>query len=232
MKDRMIIFTCVTTIIGFMVAIQFQSTKEPEIRDTRNIHELRQALTFEKERQKELNEELENQAEMLYQLQQTEDLEPIMTDAIEELKVRAGLTEVSGQGIIIEVSPIFEEDYGGGAIRSVPPYLLRMLLNELNIYGAKEIAVANQRIISTTPIREANGVTLINSNRVTQFPLKIRVLSDDPESLHHAVMASRAREYFSYENLSINSTPINYITLPPYDRTLRVRHMEIVKEES
>ncbi|MCD8509647.1 MAG: DUF881 domain-containing protein [Bacillus sp. (in: Bacteria)] len=231
MKDKMIIFTCITTIIGFMVAIQFQSTKEPEIRDTRNIHELRQALTQEKDRQKELNGELEKQMELLYQLQQRENLEAVMSDAIEELKSRAGLTEVSGQGVIIEISQMYEDEYAP-VLNSVPPYLLRMLLNELNVNGAKEVAVANQRIISTTPIREANGVTLINRSRVTQFPLRIRVLTDDPEGLHHAIMSSMSREYFSYENLTINSTPINYVTLPPYDKPLRVRHMELMKEGS
>ncbi|MBU9712426.1 DUF881 domain-containing protein [Evansella tamaricis] len=232
MKDRMIIFTCVTTIIGFMIAVQFQTTKEPEIRDTRNLLELRQDLTSEKERQAELNLEIEKQMELLFQLQQTEDVEEVMTNAISELRERAGLTEVSGQGIVIEVTPIFDENYSSGPIRSVPAYLVRMLINELNINGAKEIAVGNQRIVSTTPIREANGVTLINSSRMAQFPLEIKVISDDPEGLHHAMMSSRSKEFFAYENLSLESTPINYVKLPSYDKALRVRYMETVKEES
>ncbi|MDG5788283.1 DUF881 domain-containing protein [Evansella sp. AB-P1] len=231
MKDRMIVFTCITTIIGFMIAIQFQTTKEPDVRDTRNIHELRQALTVEKERQKELNEEMDKQIEMLYQLQQTENVESVIVDAIDELRERAGLTPISGQGVLIEITPVYQDEFGG-YIHSVPPYLLRLLINELNFNGAKEIAVGNQRIVSTTPIREANGVTLINSNRVTQFPLKVKVLSDDPEGLHHAIMSSISREYFLYENLEINSTPINYVSLPAYEKTYRVRHMEVIKEES
>ncbi|SDY75857.1 Uncharacterized conserved protein YlxW, UPF0749 family [Evansella caseinilytica] len=232
MKDRMIIFTCVTTIIGFMVAVQFQTTKEPEVRDTRNIMELRQALTMEKERQKELNEEIEKQMELLYQLQQTEDVEEVMADTIDELREKAGITEVNGQGVVVEISPMFDEYYSGGSIRSVPPYLLRMLINELNINGAKEIAVGHQRIVSTTAIREANGVTLVNSSRMTQFPLEVRVLTDDPEGLHHAIMSSQSKEFFSYENLSVQSEPVDQVTLPPYERTLRVRYMEQLKEES
>ncbi|MFA9557368.1 DUF881 domain-containing protein [Evansella sp. AB-rgal1] len=231
MKDKMIIFTCVTTIIGFMIAIQFQTTNEPEYRDTRNIHELRQALAMEKDRQKQLNVEMEKQIDLLYQLQQTEDVESVMGDTIDELRERAGLTEINGQGVIIDISLVFDEDYLGGPIRSIPPYLLRMLVNELNINGAKEIAIGHQRLISTSSIREANGVTLINSARVTQFPLRVRVLSDDPESLHHAIMSSQSREFFSYENFSINSTPINYVSLPAFEKPVRVRHMEIIKEE-
>lgn len=232
MKNHMIIFACVTTIIGFMVAVQFQSTKEPEMRDTRNVLELRQTLTAEKDRQKELNEEIDRQLQLLYQLQQTENVEEVMVMTIEDLRERAGLTEVSGAGLILEISPVFDENYTGGAIRSVPPYLIRMLINDLNINGANEIAIAHQRIISTTAIREANGVTLINSSRVSQFPLKIRALTDDPEALHHAIMSSQSKEFFSYENLSIESQPINYVELPAYDKPLRVRHMDLIKEDS
>ena len=42
-------FTLITIIIGFMIAVQFQTVKEPVVRDTRNIWELREALTKELE---------------------------------------------------------------------------------------------------------------------------------------------------------------------------------------
>ena len=48
-------FTVVTVIIGFMIAIQFQTVKEPVVRDTRDIWELREALLKEKELNSNLN---------------------------------------------------------------------------------------------------------------------------------------------------------------------------------
>ncbi|WP_096435499.1 DUF881 domain-containing protein [Alteribacter populi] len=232
MKDRMIVFTIITTIVGFMVAIQFQTTKEPNVRDTRSVMELRQELTAEKERQQELIEELGNQEELLGQLQETENVETVIEEAIEDLRKSAGLTEATGSGVIIEVNPVFDEDYQGGAIRSVPPHLLRMLINELNIYGAKDIAVGSQRIVSTTPIREVQGVTHVNSRRMTTFPLQVRVLTEDPEQLHHYMMTSEIKEYLHYENLELTSTTVSELTLPAYDQTLRVRYMSPIKEES
>lgn len=228
---RKIIFTFIALIIGFMVAIQFQTTNEPVIRDSRNIGQLRHDLTQEKEKQRELNAEIEKQLAVLNQLQQTEDVEGIMLDVIKDLKEKAGLTEISGQGVVIEITPFFDEFYDGAPIRSVPSYLLRMLINELNIHGAKEIAIDNQRIISTTPIREVNGVTLVNGKRVAQFPLTIKVLTDDPEKLHHAIMSSQAKEFFVYESLLLDSKPLNHVTLPAYDKAIRVKHMSLVKEE-
>lgn len=215
-----------------MVAVQFQSVNEPDTRDGRNMAELRQDLVSEKEQQKELNKELEKQREVLYQLEQTEDVEEVMGDVITELQEEAGLTEVSGPGIILEVNVAFDEDYEGGAIRSIPPYLMRLLINELNIQGANHIAIDEKRYVTTTSIREVNGRTLVNGSWLSHFPLEIKVIADDPESLHHAMMSSQSRELFSYENLSLISTPVSQVDLPAYEKNYRVRFMEPVQEES
>jgi uncharacterized protein YlxW (UPF0749 family) len=48
------IFTLIAILIGFMLAIQFQTTKEPVLRDTRDAWELREAIKRELEVQAEL----------------------------------------------------------------------------------------------------------------------------------------------------------------------------------
>ncbi len=229
-KDRMIIFAIVTTIIGFMVAIQFKTTNEPVVRDTRDILQLRQDLRLEKERQQELNEEIDKQLALLNQFNQQDDLEDVMIDALNDLKERAGLTSVSGEGIILEIKPLYT-DYGF-VPETVPPHLLRFLINELNIYNAKEIAIGNERIISTSAIRDVNGVTHVNAKRIATFPLQIKVLANDAQKLHHEMVVSQSVEYFAIENLSLKSTPVNFITLPEYDQALRVRYLQPIKEES
>jgi uncharacterized protein YlxW (UPF0749 family) len=230
MKDRMIIFAIVTTIIGFMVAIQFKTTKEPIVRDTRDILQLRQDLRVEKERQQELNQEIEKQLILLNQLQEKENLEDVMIEALNGLKERAGLTPVSGEGIILEIKPMYT-DYGF-VPQTVPPHLLRILINELNIYNARDIAIGNQRIISTSAIRDVNGVTHVNARRIPNLPLRIKVLTNDAEKLHHEMIVSQSVEYFAIENLSLTSTPINFTTLPGFDQSLRVRYLQPIKEES
>nr|MBA5587433.1 DUF881 domain-containing protein [Anaerobacillus isosaccharinicus]QOY38659.1 DUF881 domain-containing protein [Anaerobacillus isosaccharinicus] len=226
----MIIFAIVTTIIGFMIAIQFKTTKEPVVRDTRDILQLRQDLRVEKERQQELNQEIEKQFLLLSQLQEQENIEDVMIDALNDLKERSGLTPVSGEGIILEIKPMYT-DYGF-IPQTVPPHLLRILINELNIYNARDIAIGNQRIISTSAIRDVNGVTHVNARRIPNLPLRVKVLANDAEKLHHEMIVSQSVEYFAIENLSLTSTPINFTTLPGYDQSLRVRYLQPIKEES
>jgi len=232
MKGRMILFAFVSTMIGLIVAIQVQTNSETESRDTRNLSEIRQALISQKETQQELNAELARQNDILFQLEQTEDVEIVMGDVMDDLEEKAGLTEVSGSGLFIELKIVFDENYTGGGIQSVPPYLLRLLINELNIQGAKHISIGNQRIVSTTAIREANGRTLINGSWMSQFPIEIKVIADDPESIHHAMMSSQASDLLAYENIQFSSTPLNEVTLPAYEKNYRVRYMELVQEGS
>lgn len=227
--DRRIVFAIITTVIGFMLAIQFQTTQEPVVRDTRDILELRQALKVEKERQLELNNEIKKYQTLLNQYEDSL-VESVMEEAIDRLREDVGLTEVTGPGIILEVKPFFNDSTTRNSYYSVSPELLRRLINELNIYNAKEIAIGNQRIITTSAIRDVNGITHINARRIPPLPLKIMVLTDDPEKLHHEMVVSQSVEYFAIENFSLTSTPVNEMTLPAYEQTLRVRYMEQVKE--
>ncbi|WP_261179297.1 DUF881 domain-containing protein [Anaerobacillus sp. CMMVII] len=152
-----------------------------------------------------------------------------MIDALNGLKERAGLTPVSGEGIIIEIKPMYTDF--GYVPQQVPPHLLRILINELNIYNAKEIAIGNQRFISTSAIRDVNGVTHVNARRIPNLPLKVKVLANDAEKLHHEMIVSQSVEYFAIENLSLTSTPINFTTVPGYDQSFRIRYLQPVKEE-
>lgn len=153
-----------------------------------------------------------------------------MIEAMADLESRAGLTPVSGEGVIIEIKPMYT-DYGF-VPQTVPAHLLRFLINELNIYNAKEIAIGNQRIISTSAIRDVNGVTHVNARRIPNLPIQVKVLANDAQKLHHEMIVSQSVEYFAIDNLSLTSTPINFTTVPAFEQSIRVRYAQPMKEES
>ncbi|WP_026674369.1 DUF881 domain-containing protein [Alkalihalobacterium bogoriense] len=236
MKDKRMVFTFVMLIIGFMMAVQFQSTKEPTIRDTRDIRELRNDLQAEQERHQQLVLEIENHLSLLHQYEGSFDneqnVEQVILEQIEQLRKEAGLTEKSGQGIIITIDEMNDDFFIDRPRRSVPPELLRFLVNELNFYGAKDISIGGHRVISTTSFRGVGGVTQLNGGRrLPPLPIQVKVLADDAEKLHNHMVISESNDYFEIEGFSLKSEPINYITLPPFDQTPRVRYMELVKED-
>lgn len=235
-KNQYIIFTVVLFIIGFMLAVQFQSTKEPIIRDTRDIRELRKELRTEQERhqllQIETGKKLQLISEYEYSMtEQKESVEKVIERQIEELMDEAGLTEKTGEGIIITITPLLAEQYHGQQRRAIPPELLRFLVNELNSYNAQHIAIGNQRLVSTSAFRDVGGVTQVNGHRLPPFPIEVKVIAKNAEKLHNEMVVSESNEYFEIENLQMTIERSNSITLPAYDRTPRVRHMEEIKEE-
>ncbi len=218
-----------------MLAIQFQSTQEPVIRDTRDIRELRRELQAEQERRQQLNSEINKAQALLLQYERSvenreEDLIDVLTQQVEELRIDAGLEQLSGEGLIITIDSLYHDQFFGQSKRSPPSEVMRYLVNELNIYGAEEIAVGNERIISTSAFRDVNEITYLNNRRLPPLPLQVKVLSDKYESLHNHMVVSASLEYLEIRGFSLSVEMVDEVEIPAYDQTRRVRYMEEVKE--
>lgn len=219
-----------------MIAIQFQTVQKPEERDTRDIWQLREALLIEKELQSNLLSEMRSIEEKLaaYESKQKLSKEQALRDTYQELKMEAGMTEVKAPGIILKIEPILEEIQLGAPISGgVSPDLLKKLLNELNMYEAKYVAIDGQRIINTTVIRDINNETKIDGHSLTSLPIEVKVAVDNSviaEKLYNRMKASKAAEEFFIDNLKLTvSEPVSELKIPAYDHPIRVRYLESMK---
>ena len=95
----------ITLIIGVMLAIQYQTVKEPVVRDTRDTFELREDLVKEKERYLSLSREIDSNEEKIeqYETERVQSKEYVLKETLNELKAEAGLTEIQTPGIIIQI---------------------------------------------------------------------------------------------------------------------------------
>ncbi|MCA1053425.1 DUF881 domain-containing protein [Rossellomorea aquimaris] len=229
-------FTIITMIVGFMIAIQFQTVKEPVVRDTRDIWELRDALLKEKELNSNMLDEMRAVEEKLetYKTEQKASPEQALKQTLEELKTEAGLTEKKGTGLILTIEPAMEEILLGEKVQSVSPQLLERLVNELNQYDAMDISIDGHRLINTSVIRDINGETNVDGYSITKIPFEVRVLTKDLETakkLYNRMQVSQSVEDFFIDNLRVSiAKPMEEVVLPAYDDTIRVRYMEPVSE--
>lgn len=234
MVNRKLSFTIITIIVGLMVAVQFQTVQQPDIRDTRDTWELRSDLKREQEIQSQIIQEIRKYEATIqeYTKEQKKSKEAALRDTLEDLKKDAGLTEVSGPGIRMTVKPLFGEDILGEVQENISAELLRRFVNELNSYDSEEISIAGQRIVNNTVIREINGRTKVNNAWIPNANFEIIVITDNPTKLYNRLQVSRAMDEFAIENLLLEvSTPINHVTVPAYDEAIRVKYMEPVKAE-
>jgi uncharacterized protein YlxW (UPF0749 family) len=102
------------------------------------------------------------------------------------------------------------------------------------MYEAKYVAIDGRRIINTTVIRDINHETKIDGYTIKTMPIKVVVGVDDnitAEKLYNRMKVSKSTEEFFIENLKLTiSKPVQNVTVPAYDNSIRIRYMEPVKE--
>lgn len=230
-KNKKIGFLIVSVIIGFMLAVQLRLVKEPEVRDTRDTWELKVDLSNEQKLQVQLMKEITSLEQQLarYESELQGSKEQALLHTLEALKEEAGLTEVTGQGILLTIVPLASGMIEREGVQQISPELLKRLINELNMFDAEQIAINDQRVINSTVVREINGITKIDGVSLNTFPIEIKVIAPDAEKIRDRLKVSQSMEEFFIENLSLEiSNTMPSITIPPYRNDITVTYMHSV----
>ncbi|MDF2839588.1 MAG: hypothetical protein K0Q99_359 [Clostridia bacterium] len=222
----------VCIVLGIMLSIQFKTVKtgvgpvsESRARELasqlKKVREERDSLlTMKNDLEKKIRE-YENQAS-------TGSVSAKMLKAeLDNARIIAGLEDVEGPGVIITL-----DDLNFGASVGFPLIShdkLLLLVNELNAAGAEAISINDQRIISTTEIRQAN--VHININTVEFAPPFIIKAIGDPKTLEGAVMM-RGGIIEGIQNIEIAVTVAQEqsIEIPRYNGVMEKRYAKVVKE--
>ena len=227
-KKSKVAVSIICAFFGFMIAIQFQSVQKPKERDTRDMWEVRAQLQEEQKTQQVLYQQLKELEAVSKQYQENTEQQQIQTlqNSIESLKERAGLTRKRTSGVTLTIKPIFhgstEQEYP-----NVTPELLNRLINELNTYGATDIAIESQRVISITSIRNVNGEAYVNNLDLPDLPIEIKVAAEDPSRLLDHMQVSQSKDDFAIENMLLETSFQEVMTLPAYQGNINLDIVEV-----
>lgn len=238
MKKRIISrFTAILFIIGFMVATQYNTINTSDTRDTRDTWEIRQQLSQEKQMHSELLSEINSLDDTLgkYTGPSSNNPEAALKETVEELRMLAGLAEMTGPGIRLEIKPSLESVALGTEITEIPPDLLIRLVNEINRLNGIELSIGGQRIINTTAIRDINGYTTVNGEHISTPPVAIDIMAqskEDLRKLHSLLTASPLHDDFYIDDLTIDiKEPQDELTLPAYSGEINAGYLEAEEGE-
>lgn len=235
-KTVYIRFTIILLIIGFMLAIQYNTVQNPETRDTRDIWAIRQELSKEMETHSELLSEVYvlDQTILKYENMVNESAEIALKDTVEQLKKDMGLVEYSGPGLTINVEPSLESMALGQPVEGISPDLLIRLINEINRFKAKDIEVDGKRIIYSSPIRDVNGKTTVNNIPVRNAPFTIKIGTatlEDAQKMYNQLEASTIGDDFYIDNLKLMiNEPERIIKISSYDQAVNNEFLTEVPE--
>lgn len=227
-------FTLITLIIGIMAAVQYKSLQNPKVTDTRDEWQLKESLKAEQEIQIELLKEIRKYEGQLagYETKRAGSKEEALQKTLEELREKAGLTDVTGSGITLYLAPLFDNIGEEEVAPVLSPQLLQRLVNELHTYGATAVQIADQRIITTTPIRDLNGKVAVNQVVLPSLPLEVKVVAKDAQELYDRMKVSSAFDHFAIDSIELTmSKPEDEITIGRYKGEIDTEHMEAIKAE-
>lgn len=177
-KSKIIMNTVIglmSLILVYVMFIQFRIVKET---DTEGIEfmretELKETLASYKTNYKEVEEELKDVGEKINEYKQNEKSEEatvaLLETEIKDAKMKLGLTDVQGEGIIIEV-----KDTENDNVRYSD---LLLLINELIFAGAEAISINGERIVAMSDIVNVWNFIQINGERKTS-PFEIKAIGD------------------------------------------------------
>ena len=225
-------FTIILLIVGFMVAVQYNTVKKPESRDTRDMWEIRQELSLEKELHSEMLTQIRevNKTITKYENLQSESPAKALNETLESLREEAGLTEVTGPGLELTIKPSLEGIALGQEVTSISPDLLVQLLNEINRFNGHDVSIDGKRIIHSSPIRDINGQTTVNSLIVRTPPFKVRIGNEtieDAEKLYNHLQSSMIADDFFIDNLTLTiGEPQDKIGIPAFDQSIKNKYLK------
>jgi len=159
-----------------------------------------------------------------------------LQDQIKQLKLRAGQTDVSGPGIIIELD---DNTAGAEAAKTNnpdmynPEYYIVHDKNLLYLVGAlkgqaEAIAINNQRLVATSDIRCVGTVIMVNSSRLAP-PFQIKAIGD-PRLLEAAVLNSDEYLILKSREMPFSITKAEDISLPGFKGSNTINYAQSIKE--
>ncbi len=199
-------------ILSMILAWQLKSTYNNS-KINENISVRMEVLKDELIATKNLNEGLRSRnQELVNQIKEYENdkgnytlYEKNLRGELERARMIAGLTDVEGKGIIIEV------DNADGEVEQDD---ILKLLNELKASDAQALSVNGERIISTSEVRKAGRYIIINGKQCLA-PFEIRAIAPK-EKVENAIsmIGGILEELRELYKLSIDVKKVDRVVIP------------------
>jgi uncharacterized protein YlxW (UPF0749 family) len=218
-------------ILGLMLAAQFKNVQKVGGNVSRQrTQELTEYIKKLESDSESLRNQISEYEDIISSYEDASDDETLINE-LSKTKSQAGLLPMEGPGVVVTVDNRYINSWDGGhqIVQNVHYDDLLRLVNELNAAGAEAIAINNERVISTTEIRNAGDYIVINTNRHSA-PFEIMAIGN-PENLEAALnLLGGVVENLS-QILDIKIKTEERIVIPRYEGTINYRFAQPLLEK-
>lgn len=160
----------------------------------------------------------------------------ILKEELGRAEMVAGLTDVTGSGVIVTLKDGSTANQGVGNIVSDSGYgivhdsYVLMFLNELRAAGAEALAINDERILATSEIRCA-GPTISINNTKKAAPFEIKVIGD-PDTLENALrMPGGAVDQSVFYGIDVSIKKSNKLIIKKYTGATTTKYAKVYEVE-
>ena len=226
--------TIIFVLFGFMLATQFRA--RPPIAGNlqyQRAEELSVLLRVAEEQRDTLVEEVSALRDKVAQMQAGEDQEKVLQEELNKARVLAGLTEVKGPGVVIEMSDSQKVAQPGQDpnVFLIHDKDLQDVINATFGAGAEALSVNGQRFVSTTEVVCAGSVIMINGVRVAP-PFRILAIGDSTVLESGLKMRGGVVTNLQFWGIDVKVKPEPEVVIPAYQGSLDFRFALPVHKEA
>lgn len=222
-------FVCLC--LGFLLAVQLktQSLLHRPTLPSRRLDAVMELLNRTEKEKEALAAEIESLRRALAGESARGTLQELATE-LKRLQVMAGLTPVTGPGIVIVLNDSDRPVHPGEPqdVFLIHDDDLVRTVNELRAAGAEAIAINKQRIVANTAIRCAGPTILVNTTRVAP-PYVIEAIGNKDELLQ-VDMRGGLLDSLRAWGIKVEVTVKDSLTLPAYTGSLGGRYAKPILE--
>lgn len=149
-------------LLGVIIAWQFSSVRknnEAKEVESMKLSELQSALLNEKNNNELLKQRLTELQKENEKIKDADNIEKQLKSDLDRAKRIAGLTEVTGEGVIVKLKST-NKNY------TISDTDILSVVNEMRAGGAEAIAINNERVVATTEICQAANYIMVNGVRM------------------------------------------------------------------
>lgn len=236
-KDNYLIMLIIFAIFGTLVTIQIRSTvgMQRENAETLDVDRLKSQLESKiklGEDYKAQIEKLEAQQEAFLKASSVNVANAASKIELDRLKLIAGLTDVTGEGVIVTLNDAESTDAEDKSQYIIHEQDVWNVVNQLRLAGAQAISINNERVIATSELLCAGPTIKVNNNRYA-VPFEIKAIGDGAELYSHMKDSEIVNELLSSGKRVTLKTGSD-ILIPKFSNNINslISNLEVVDNES
>lgn len=226
-----IVFGVISMFLVIVMSIQLKTINQTDITSLESMQEeeLRNQILDLKEKNKDIENKIEDNEEKISEYKETlnnsQKASELLQNELQEYEEKIGLTDVTGEGIILTLTDTDEQSYSYSNLVD--------FVNELKYAGATAISINDYRIINTTEIVEiSKRYILLNGDQRVSSPYIIKAIGNKEKMLETFNLKDEGYiDLFRNAEYDVKIEESDNITIYKYDKDINFEYLKEGEDE-